>query len=188
MARTMHCAPNAFESSSIKPGFLTADEFTLTLSAPASSRGATSATELIPPPTVKGILMCFAISRTRCARVFRFSFVADISRKTSSSAPCAAYAAPSSTGSPASRMLMKLIPFTVLPSLISRQGIILLVSTAYVNSSSIVSFNTYKFLQCYFSFINSFSNNYTVDVHLLQCDHIGNSTHSTAGYYFQSWK
>ena len=62
------------------------------------------------------------MSRARSDRVLRRSFVAVMSRNTSSSAPASEYFAPSSTGSPASRRLTKLTPFTVRPSLMSRQG------------------------------------------------------------------
>jgi hypothetical protein len=55
------------------------------LSAPLSNNTRTSSTEEMPPPTVNGILMRCAILSTRAANVFLFSFVAVMSRKTSSS-------------------------------------------------------------------------------------------------------
>src|SRR5256885_5393200 len=48
-----------------------------------------------------------------------------MSRKQTSSAPCASYAAACSTGSPASRSDRKLMPLTTRPSLTSRHGTIL---------------------------------------------------------------
>src|SRR6185437_11335365 len=45
-----------------------------------------------------------------------------MSRKHTSSAPCASYAAACSTGSPASRSCTKLMPLTTRPSLTSRHG------------------------------------------------------------------
>src|SRR5882724_8663720 len=59
----------------------------------------------------------------------RASCEAVMSRKTSSSAPCASYAIAASTGSPASRRSTKRTPFTTRPSLTSRQGMMRLAST-----------------------------------------------------------
>jgi hypothetical protein len=83
---------------------------------------------LIPPPTVKGMFMLVAIWVTRSARVLRFSLVAVMSRKTSSSAPFSLYQSARSIGSPASLRFSNFIPFTVRPSLMSRHGIILFAS------------------------------------------------------------
>ena len=60
--------------------------------------------------------------------VFLSSEDAVISKKTSSSAPCASYAIAHSTGSPASRRFKNLVPLTTLPFVTSRQGIILFVN------------------------------------------------------------
>ena len=55
------------------------------------------------------------------------SELAVISKKAISSAPSSLYLFATSTGAPASRSDLKLIPLTTLPLLTSRQGIILLV-------------------------------------------------------------
>ena len=78
-----------------------------------------------------------------------------ISRKTSSSAPAAPYAAPTLTGSPASLKLTKLTPFTTLPLLTSRQGITLFVCIyicplIIISSSSVLYCNKIlKYIQSY---------------------------------------
>src|SRR5690606_32647156 len=131
MATTMHCDPNLATRSLINWGFFTAAELIDTLSAPFCRRISTSSTEEIPPPTVKGMSISSATLSTRSAKVRRCSSVAEISRNTSSSAPVLAYIPANSTGSPASRKSTKLTPFTVLPFLISKQGIILFVSIFY---------------------------------------------------------
>ena len=68
-------------------GFFTADELMLTLSAPALNNSLIDSTELMPPPTVKGIFKVLAVLETKSINVFLFSKVALISKKTSSSAP-----------------------------------------------------------------------------------------------------
>ncbi len=128
MATTTHCAPKACDNSLISSGRLTADELMDTLSAPFLRSMSTSATLLIPPPTVKGMSTVAATFSTKSAMVFLPCSVADMSKNTSSSAPVAAYLAANSTGSPASLSETKLTPFTVRPSLISKQGIILFVN------------------------------------------------------------
>ena len=55
----MHWVPNSLELLEIKSGFLTAEEFKLTLSAPALKRSLIEETESMPPPTVKGIFTDF---------------------------------------------------------------------------------------------------------------------------------
>ena len=65
-----------------------AAEFMEILSAPFCKSSETLATDKIPPPTVKGILILNANFFTKSTIVFRFSIVAVISRKTNSSAPC----------------------------------------------------------------------------------------------------
>ena len=79
----------------------------------------------MPPPTVKGIKTCCATFFTISTVVFLFSLVAVISKNTSSSAPSSEYFFASITGSPAYLKFSKFTPFTVLPSFMSRQGIIL---------------------------------------------------------------
>ena len=89
MASTTHCAPKRAASSSISPGRATAAELTLTLSAPASRTAWASATERMPPPIVNGTNTLSAVRRARSTIVSRLSFVAVMSRNTSSSAPAA---------------------------------------------------------------------------------------------------
>ena len=109
----------------IRFGFLTAAELIDTLSAPFLSNTFASFRDETPPPTVKGISRASATLKTRSERVFLFCSVAEISKKTNSSAPSAVYLFANSTGSPASIKLIKFTPLTVLPFLISKQGIIL---------------------------------------------------------------
>src|SRR5215213_4346534 len=122
MARTTACAPNTSASSETSSGRRTAAELTDTLSAPASSTACASSTDLIPPPIVNGMKTSSAVRRASSTIVSRSSCDAVMSRKTSSSAPSASYRTASSTGSPASRMLMKLVPLTTRPLSTSRQG------------------------------------------------------------------
>src|SRR2546423_4957839 len=61
--------------------------------------------------------------------VSRFSCDAVMSRNTSSSPPSCSYRIASSTGSPASRIFTKLVPFTTRPLSTSRQGMTRLSST-----------------------------------------------------------
>src|SRR6266498_5698553 len=121
----MHCAPNRDAPSDSNAGFFTAAELILILSAPASRRFLISSTSRMPPPTVNGMKTVSATRLTNSSVVLRPSCVAEISRKTNSSAPCSSYKRACSTGSPASRKLRKLTPLTTRPSLISRQGMIL---------------------------------------------------------------
>src|SRR5687767_7615237 len=60
--------------------------------------------------------------RASCTTVSRRSCDAVMSRKTSSSAPSTSYRSASSTGSPASRMSTKFVPFTTRPLSTSRHG------------------------------------------------------------------
>jgi hypothetical protein len=69
---------------------LNAAEFTAILSAPFWSSTRTSSMLATPPPTVNGILITPAIFLARSASVLRFSLVAVMSKKTSSSMPAAA--------------------------------------------------------------------------------------------------
>ena len=82
----------------------------------------------MPPPTVRGTKQLFAVSLTLSNKIFLFSLDAVISKKHISSAPPLSYIFACSTGSPASFRFTKLMPFTTLPSLTSRQGIILFLS------------------------------------------------------------
>ena len=82
----------------------------------------------IPPPTVNGIITCSAVRRTTSIMMSRFSWLAVMSRKTSSSAPSCSYRAATCTGSPASRRLTKLVPLTTRPWSTSRHGITRLAS------------------------------------------------------------
>src|SRR5439155_1045096 len=63
-----------------------------------------------------------AVRRATSSMISRASCEAVMSRKTSSSAPCASYASAASTGSPASRRSTKRTPLTTRPSLTSRHG------------------------------------------------------------------
>src|SRR5690606_26555775 len=96
--------------------------------APASNNCLISSKLRTPPPTVSGIKHCSATRETISYKIPRSSLVAVISSKQSSSAPCASYIFACSTGSPASIRSIKLTPLTTRPSLISRQGIILVFS------------------------------------------------------------
>ena len=60
-----------------------------TLSAPANSRARMSFSSRTPPPTVSGMKQTSAVRRTTSRMVPRFSWVAVMSRKQSSSAPAA---------------------------------------------------------------------------------------------------
>src|SRR6185295_9066659 len=123
IATTMHCSPNFSAASLTNSRLATAALLIDTLSAPKRSRVLMSSMVRTPPPTVSGMKQASAVRRTTSSMVPRFSWVAVISRKQSSSAPAASYAIAASTGSPASRRSTKLTPLTTLPSLTSRQGI-----------------------------------------------------------------
>src|SRR3989440_3847458 len=69
-----------------------------------------------------------AVRFTTSSMMSRASCEAVMSRKTSSSAPCASYAIAASTGSPASRRSTNRTPFTTRPSLTSRHGMMRLAS------------------------------------------------------------
>jgi len=70
-------------------GEATAAEFSDTLSQPASSIARMSAGDRIPPPTVYGMKTSSAVRAATSSIVGRSSWVAVMSRKTSSSAPSA---------------------------------------------------------------------------------------------------
>src|SRR3954469_24045467 len=129
MASTTHWLPKTSASSPISSGRATAAELIETLSAPASSTACASCALRIPPPIVNGMKTSFAVRRARSTIVSRFSCEAVMSRKTISSPPSASYRDASSTGSPASRMSTKLVPFTTRPLSTSRHGMTRLSST-----------------------------------------------------------
>ena len=87
MASTTHWAPRTSASSPTSSGRSTAAEFTDTLSAPASSTAWASATSRMPPPIVKGTNTSSAARLASATIVSRFSWVAVMSRNTTSSAP-----------------------------------------------------------------------------------------------------
>src|ERR1700722_9918638 len=118
----MHCSPNFSAASLTNSRRATAAELIEALSAPERSSVLMSSTVRTPPPTVNGMKQASAVRRTTSNMIPRFSWVAVMSRKQSSSAPAASYAIAASTGSPASRRLTKLTPLTTRPSLTSRQG------------------------------------------------------------------
>src|SRR5215475_4138123 len=123
IATTMHWSPNFSAASLTKPRSFTAAVLIDTLSAPDLSSARMSSMVRTPPPTVSGMKQASAVRRTTSRMMPRFSWLAVISRKQSSSAPAASYAIAASTGSPASRRSTKLTPLTTRPSLTSRQGI-----------------------------------------------------------------
>ena len=85
----MHWAPYLREASSITCGLAMAAELKLVLSAPALSSRRTSSTVRTPPPTVSGMNTCEATASMIGRIRSRPSLVAVMSRKVSSSAPCA---------------------------------------------------------------------------------------------------
>ena len=68
-------------------GVLTAAELMLTFSAPAWIRRVASSRVRMPPPTVNGMKISSATRRTTSSMMARPSWLALMSRKTSSSAP-----------------------------------------------------------------------------------------------------
>src|SRR5262245_6174288 len=103
-------------------GFDNAAVFKLTLSAPASTAAAASASVRMPPPTASGMNSSRATARIVSASACRRSNVAVMSRMTSSSTPSPLYRLASSAGSPAARKPSKLMPLTTCPSRTSRQA------------------------------------------------------------------
>src|SRR5437016_731351 len=128
IATTMHWLPNRRAASRRSSGRWSAAVLIPTLSAPAVSIRRRSSTVLRPPPTVNGIVSTSAVRRTTSSMMPRRSWLAVMSRKITSSAPSRSYATASSTGSPASRRLVKLVPLTTRPASTSRQGITRLAS------------------------------------------------------------
>ena len=115
----------------IKFGFKTAVVFIDTLSAPAFKSVVISFISDIPPPTVRGISITFAIASTVFKKVFLFSCEAVISSIQSSSAPVSEYFLASVTGSPKVLIFLKLMPLTTLFFIISKQGMILTFNTFF---------------------------------------------------------
>ena len=68
--RTTHWSPYFFAASPMSSGLLMAPELTLTLSAPHFSTRSKSSTELMPPPTVRGMKMVAAASRRISVKIF----------------------------------------------------------------------------------------------------------------------
>jgi len=88
-AATTHWLPKLSARLETSSGERTAAVFTETLSAPARSAAPASVTERMPPPTVKGMKIDSATRDTMSSVVRRASGLAEMSRKTSSSAPSA---------------------------------------------------------------------------------------------------
>ncbi len=86
---TMHWLPKRSAISATTSGRDTAALFTATLSAPASSSARASSALRTPPPTVTGMKQTSAVRRTTSMMVPRASWLAEMSRKHSSSAPAA---------------------------------------------------------------------------------------------------
>ena len=83
----MHWLPNFSAASRTNSGRFTASVLIETLSAPASNRLRISSSVRTPPPTVSGMKQASAVRRTTSSRMPRFSWLAVMSRKHSSSAP-----------------------------------------------------------------------------------------------------
>ena len=79
-------AAEAISPSRTSSGRRTAEELRLTLSAPARNSSVIPSTVLMLPPTVKGIVIDSAVRRTMSIKVPRPSWLAAMSRNTSSSA------------------------------------------------------------------------------------------------------
>src|SRR5580704_5182964 len=121
-ATTTHWSPNFSAASLTKARLLTAAVLIETLSAPEASSTRMSSMVRTPPPTVSGMKQASAVRCTTSSMMPRFSWLAVMSRKVSSSAPASSKAMAAATGSPASRRLTKLTPLTTRPSFTSRQG------------------------------------------------------------------
>ena len=89
IATTTHCSPNFSAASLTNSRRDTAALLIETLSAPARSSVLMSLTSRTPPPTVTGMKQASAVRRTTSSMMPRFSWVAVMSRKVSSSAPAA---------------------------------------------------------------------------------------------------
>src|SRR3569623_2129499 len=122
IATTLHCEPKRAAASRTNSGRTTAAGLIATLSAPALSMRRMSAVLRMPPPTVSGMNTWPATSSTMCTMESRSSWLAEMSRNTSSSAPCSSKRRAISTGLPASRMPTNFTPLTTRPLSTSRQG------------------------------------------------------------------
>jgi len=71
--RTTHWLPKARAPASMRPGFFTASELTLTFSAPARMTARISSTLRMPPPTEKGMKIVSATRRTTSSMMLRAS-------------------------------------------------------------------------------------------------------------------
>ena len=89
IATTMHWSPNFSAASLTKPRRFTAAVLIDTLSAPHFNSLRMSSTLRTPPPTVSGMKQASAVRVTTSKIVSRFSWLAVMSRKVSSSAPAA---------------------------------------------------------------------------------------------------
>ena len=132
---TMHWLPNLSAASRTKSGSFTAAELIETLSQPELISVRISSSVRIPPPTVSGMKQTSDVRLTTSRMMSRSSWLAVMSRKTSSSAPSASYRDAICTGSPASCRFRKLTPLTTRPAWTSRQGIIRLASIVICRSS-----------------------------------------------------
>ena len=83
----MHWAPKRSDARVIRSGSRTAAEFSDVLSAPAASTSRMSSTVRRPPPIVNGMKTSSAVRRASSTMVSRPSWLAVMSRNTSSSAP-----------------------------------------------------------------------------------------------------
>ena len=89
IATTMHWSPNFSAASFTKARRFTAAVLIDTLSAPHFRSLRMSSTVRTPPPTVSGMKQASAVRVTTSKMVSRFSWLAVMSRKVSSSAPAA---------------------------------------------------------------------------------------------------
>jgi len=89
MLTTVAQLPSRSASSLTSRGVRTADELMLTFSAPAWTRRTASSSVRMPPPTVNGMKIVSETCRTTSSMMARPSWLAVMSRNTSSSAPSA---------------------------------------------------------------------------------------------------
>ena len=87
MLTTVAQRPNLPDTAVTSSGVLTAAELMLTFSAPAWMSRVASSRVRMPPPTVNGMKISSATRRTTSSMMSRPSWLALMSRKTSSSAP-----------------------------------------------------------------------------------------------------
>jgi hypothetical protein len=89
MLTTVAQLPSRSATAVTNSGVRTAAELMLTFSAPAWTSRAASSSVRMPPPTVNGMKMASATRRTMSSTMSRPSWLAVMSRNTSSSAPSA---------------------------------------------------------------------------------------------------